>query len=113
MDLYLLCLDKLNADNLQYKLNEEAAEMDKFNRKYDMMMNKKRMKELKIKKKNSTDSQQLKREIMDLKKNKYDIIDNYKMIEGIGRQCQSRLQISIHELSEELSRLTCKLRFHG
>ena len=68
MDLYLHCIDKITKLQQNYWENEELLELDKFNRKYEMLLNKKSIKKLKIQKKNSTDLQQLKREIIDLKK---------------------------------------------
>lgn len=113
MDLYLHCIDKITELLQKYRENEDLVELDKFNRKYEMLLNKKSIKKLKIQKKNSTDLQQLKREIIDLKKKKYVIIDKYKCFEDIGRKCQNRILLKINELSEELVRLQNNLRCYG
>jgi len=85
-----------------YRENKEAEKLNKFNRKYEIMLNKKNIKKLKIKKKHSSDHQQLKREIMGLKTKKYDIIEKYQCFENMLRKCQNRIFIKINELSEEL-----------
>jgi len=113
MDLYLHFIDKINELEQEYRENEELVVLEKFNRKYEIMLNKKSIKKLKIQKKKSSDLQQLKREIQDLKKKKNDIIDKYKYFEDIGRKCQNRILIKINELFEELYRLRFKLRCYG
>jgi len=105
MDSYLHCIAKIIELEQQYRKNEELIELEKFNRKFEIMLNKKTIKKLKIQKKNSADLQQLNRDIIDLKNKKKHIIDKYKCIEDIGRKCQNRIFMKINELSEEVDQL--------
>lgn len=113
MDAYLECIDKINECLHRYTENNKFIEFTQFNRKYELMLNKKRIKELKIIKKNSSDFQQIKREIMNLKKNKHEIIDRYKWLGEIAKLCQDVILFTINELDEELVRLRFNLRCDG
>ncbi|KAL4083242.1 hypothetical protein QTP88_028572 [Uroleucon formosanum] len=113
MDKYLECINQINECRTRYERNTKFMELDKLDRKYELLLNKKRIKELKIIKKKSSNFQEIKREILSLKINKHDIIYRYKWLEEMAKIYQQNILLKINELDEKLVMLRFNVRYHG